>query len=83
MKSRKPQEPSQASLRDIPEIDLAKAKFLGRGLHAKRIRERMRYLPIERALFDQLGGTAGILAILRAIAKAAPRTRPARKRSAA
>src|SRR5438105_12491199 len=55
-KKGKHEEPSKASLREIPEIDFATAKSLGRGLFAKSIRERMRYLPIERELFDRLGG---------------------------
>ena len=82
-KNRKHEEPSKASLREIPEIDFATARFLGRGLHAKRMRQRMRYMPIERELFDRLGGTAGILAILRAIANAAPGSRPGKKRRTA
>ena len=82
-KKRKHEEPSKASLREIPEVDFATAKFLGRGLYAKRMRERMRYLPIERELFDRLGGTPGILAILRAIADATPGSRTGKKRRAA
>jgi hypothetical protein len=81
-KSRKNEGPSKASLREIPEIDFSKAKFLGRGLYAKRMRERMRYVPLDRALFERLGGTAGILAILRAIADVAP-ARPAKRKKAA
>ena len=33
-KTRKAVEPSKASLREIPEIDFDKLKFLGRGLYA-------------------------------------------------
>jgi len=78
---RKHEEPSKASLREIPEIDFSKAKFLGRGLFAKKMREKMRYMPIDRELFDRLGGTAGILSILRAIAEVAP-SKPARRKAA-
>ena len=82
-KKRKHEEPSRASLREIPEIDFSTAKLLGRGIYAKRMRERMRYLPIERELFDRLGGTSGILTILRAIADATPGARGPKKRKAA
>ena len=34
----KTSEPSRASLREIPEIDLAKVKFLGRGRHVEKAR---------------------------------------------
>ena len=80
-KDRKHDEPSKASLRDMLEIDFSKAKFLGRGLYAKRVREAVRYVPVDTALFDPLGGTEGILNILRAVASVAP-SKPARKKSA-
>lgn len=80
-KTRKHEEPSKASLKEMPEIDFSTAKVLGRGLYAKRMRESMRYVPVERELFERLGGTEGILNVLRAVASVAP-SKPARKKSA-
>jgi hypothetical protein len=64
----KTSEPSRASLREIPEIDLAKVKFLGRGRYVEKARRSFDTLVVDRKVLDALGGPDAVINILQTLA---------------
>ena len=62
-------EPSRASLREIPEVDLSSARVLGRGRHVDRARRSFEMLVIDRKVLKVLGGEEAVIDILQALAK--------------
>jgi len=64
----KTSEPSRTSLREIPEIDLAKVKFLGRGRHVEKARRSFDTLVVDRKVLDALGGPDAVINILQTLA---------------
>jgi hypothetical protein len=78
--SRSP-EPSRASLREIPEVDLSSARVLGRGRHVERARRSFDTLVIDKRVLKALGGEEAVMDILQAPARSITATR--RKRRAA
>jgi hypothetical protein len=74
-------EPSRASLREIPEVDLSSARVLGRGRHVEKARRSFEMLVIDRKVLKVLGGEEAVIDILQALAKSITANR--RKRRAA
>jgi hypothetical protein len=74
-------EPSRASLREIPEIDLSSARVLGRGRHVERARRSFDTLVVDKRVLNILGGEEAVIDILQALAKSIASSR--RKRRAA
>jgi hypothetical protein len=66
--TQKSAEPSRASLREIPELDLSKVKVLGRGRHVARARRSFDTLIVDRKVLDALGGHDAVLNILQTLA---------------
>ena len=77
----KSREPSRASLREIPEVDLSSARVLGRGRHVERARRSFDTLVIDKRVLKALGGEEAVMDILQALARSITATR--RKRRAA
>jgi hypothetical protein len=75
-------EPSAASLREIPEIDLAGYRPVGRGRHTQKARGSFETLVLDKKLVDALGGVERIAEILHAIASAMMKRKPRRRRAA-
>lgn len=61
-------EPSRASLREIPEIDLSSAVPLGRGRHLEKARRSFDTLLVDRKVLKTLGGHDAVLTILQTLA---------------
>jgi hypothetical protein len=74
-------EPSRASLREIPEVDLASALALGRGRHVEKARRSFDTLVVDRNVLKVLGGHDAVVGILQALATSVAAGR--RKRRAA
>jgi hypothetical protein len=68
-------DPSKASLRVMPEVDPARQRFLGRGLHRERARRSFATLLVERDVLERLGGEEGVGEILRTLARAVGKKR--------
>ncbi len=79
--TQKTSEPSKASLREIPEIDLSKVRVLGRGRHVERARRSFDTVLVERRVLDTLGGPDAVVNILQTLAASVSAGR--KKRSAA
>ena len=77
-------EPSKASLREMPEIDFSKQRPVSRGRHAAKARRSLEILVIDKKVSEALGGPTAIIQILNAIAQGLADARePKRKRRAA
>ncbi len=63
-------EPSKASLEEMPELDLSRVRVLGRGRHVGRVRRSVEFLALDKKLVKKLGGPEGVRAILTALAGA-------------
>jgi len=78
--TRNTREPSRASLREIPEIDLSSARVLGRGRLVEKARRSFDSLIVDKRVLKALGGQDAVIAILEVLAKsvqAGRRRRPA------
>ena len=62
-------EPSLASLREIPEVDLTSAVVLGRGRHVSKARRSFESLIVDKRVLNVLGGHDAVLGILEVLAK--------------
>jgi hypothetical protein len=61
-------EPSKASLEEMPEIDFSKMKVIGRGRHYERARRSLEVIVLDKKLVKKLGGPEGVRALLTAVA---------------
>jgi hypothetical protein len=74
------QEPSAASLREIPEIDFSKHKRLERGRYAERARQSLEIFALDKQLVATLGGPDAVREILESLVSGLQK---AKKRKAA
>ena len=74
-------EPSKASLREMPEIDMTSHIVLGRGRHVEAARRSIESVVLDKRAVDLLGGAEGVRAIVDALAKSITASR--KKRPAA
>ncbi len=63
-------EPSRASLREIPEVDVATARIIGRGKHVARAQRSFETVAIDKSLLKLFGGPVALITLLETIAKA-------------
>jgi hypothetical protein len=71
-------EPSKSSLREMPEVDFAKATRLPRGKYAEQARRSFAVAIVEPELFARFGSSAAINAALRALVEAADTVKPSK-----
>ncbi len=69
-------EPSNRSLRDIPEVDFSRMKRLRRGKYAEKARRSFAVALVEPELFARFGSSEAINDALRAVVKAAGTMKP-------
>ena len=62
-------EPSKASLREMPEIDFATARVLGRGRLVEKARRSLEMILVDKKVLKTLGGPEALIGILDALAK--------------
>lgn len=72
-------EPSRRSLREIPEIDLSRARRLRRGKYAEKARRSFAVALVEPELFARFGSSEAINDALRAVIEAADTVKPPAK----
>lgn len=68
--STKNDEPSRASLQEMPEVDLHRQRKVSRGRYAARARRSLEVLVVDKKVVAALGGADAIPGILRALAEA-------------
>ena len=68
-------DPSKASLREMPEVDPTRQRFLGRGLHLEKARRSFAPLLVERDVLERLGGEEAVGEILRTLSRAVGKKR--------
>jgi hypothetical protein len=64
-------EPSKRDLREIPEVDFARAKRLSRGKYAEKARRSFAVAILDAKLFARFGSSEAIRAALQALVEAA------------
>jgi hypothetical protein len=74
---KKKPEPSQASLRAIPEVDFTRFRRLRRGKYAARARRAFAVALIEPEVFARFGSSEAVSAALRALIEASESIRAA------
>jgi len=74
----KSDEPSRASLAEMPEVDFTKVSKLSRGKYTARARRSLEVLTLDKKLVTALGGPDAVAAILRALAAALAKPRKRR-----
>jgi hypothetical protein len=78
----KSDEPSRASLAEMPEVDFTKVGKLSRGKYAERARRSLEVLTLDKKLVTSLGGPDAVAGILRALAAALGERKPKKRRAA-
>ncbi len=78
----KTDEPSKASLAEMPEVDFSRFTKLSRGRYAERARRSLEVLVLDKKLVAALGGADRVAGILRALADAVGEKKPKKRRAA-
>ena len=78
----KSDEPSKASLAEMPEIDFSRVGKVSRGKYAQRARRSLEILVLDKKIVAALGGPDRVAGILRALAGAIGGTKPKKHRAA-
>jgi hypothetical protein len=78
----KSDEPSKASLAEMPEVDFSRLGKLSRGRHAERARRSLEVLVLDKTIVAALGGPDRVAGILRALAEAVGEKKPKRRPAA-
>ena len=65
-KTTKSDEPSKASLAEMPEVDFSRLGKLSRGKYAQRARRSLEVIVLDKKLVARLGGPDRVAGILRA-----------------
>jgi len=78
----KSDEPSKASLADMPEIDFSRLGKLSRGKYTERARRSLEIVVLDKKLVGALGGPDRVAGILRALAEAVGENKPRKHRAA-
>ena len=78
-KTTKTDEPSKASLEEMPEVDFSRVGKVTRGKYAARARRSLEVLVIDKKVSRTLGGPDAIRAILTALARAVEDTKKRRR----
>lgn len=75
-------EPSKASLAEMPEIDFSRVGKASRGKYAERARRSLEVIVLDKKVVAALGGPDRVAAILRALAEALGDKKPKKPRAA-
>jgi hypothetical protein len=78
----KTDEPSKASLAEMPEVDFSRLSKLSRGKYAARARRSLEVVVLDKKLVAALGGADKVAGILRAVADAVGEKKPKKRRAA-
>jgi hypothetical protein len=78
----KSDEPSKASLAEMPEVDFSRLGKLSRGKYAERARRSLEVVVLDKKLVASLGGADKVAGILRALAEALGDVKPKKHRAA-
>ena len=78
----KTDEPSKASLAEMPGVDFARLGKLSRGKYAERARRSLEVIVLDKKLVATLGGADSVAGILRALADAIGEKKPKKRRTA-
>jgi hypothetical protein len=78
----KSDEPSKASLAEMPEVDFSHLGKLSRGKYAERARRSLEVLVLDKKVVAALGGPDRVAGILRALAGVFAETKPKKRRAA-
>jgi hypothetical protein len=78
----KSDEPSKASLAEMPEVDFSRLGKLSRGKYAERARRSLEIVVLDKKLVASLGGADKVAGILRALAEALGDGKPKKHRAA-
>jgi len=81
-KTTKSDEPSKASLAEMPEVDFSRLGKLSRGKYAQRARRSLDVIVLDKKLVATLGGPDRVAGILRAGADAVGEKKPKKRRAA-
>jgi len=78
----KTDEPSKASLDEMPEVDFSGLGKLSRGKYAARARRSLEVIVLDKKLVKALGGPDRVAGILHALAEAVGEKKPKKRRAA-
>jgi len=78
----KTDEPSKASVAEMPEVDFSRVGKLSRGRYAERARRSLEVVVLDKKLVAALGGPDRVAGILRAVADAVGEKKPKKRRAA-
>jgi hypothetical protein len=78
----KSDEPSKASLAEMPEVDFSRVGKLSRGKYAERGRRSLEVVVLDKKVVAALGGADRVAGILRALADAIGEKKPKKHRAA-
>jgi hypothetical protein len=78
----KSDEPSKASLAEMPEVDFSRLGKLSRGKYAERARRSLEVVVLDKKLVAALGDADRVAGILRALADAVGEKKPRKRRAA-
>jgi hypothetical protein len=81
-KTTKTDEPSKASLAEMPEVDFSRLGKLSRGKYAERARRSLEVIVVDKKLVKALGGPDRVAGVLHALAAALGEKKPKKRRAA-
>jgi hypothetical protein len=81
-KTTKTDEPSKASLAEMPEVDFSRLGKLSRGKYVERARRSLEVIVVDKKLVKALGGPDRVAGVLHALAEALGEKKPKKRRAA-
>jgi hypothetical protein len=81
-KTMKTNEPSKASLAEMPEVDFSRLGKLSRGKYVERARRSLEVIVVDKKLVKALGGPDRVAGVLHALAEALGEKKPKKRRAA-
>jgi hypothetical protein len=81
-KTIKTDEPSKASLAEMPEVDFSRLGKLSRGKYVERARRSLEVIVVDKKVVKALGGPDCVAGVLRALAEALGEKKPKKRRAA-
>jgi hypothetical protein len=81
-KTMKTNEPSKASLAEMPEVNFSRLGKLSRGKYVERARRSLEVIVVDKKLVKALGGPDRVAGVLHALAEALGEKKPKKRRAA-
>jgi hypothetical protein len=78
----KTDEPSRASLAEMPQVDFSRLGKLSRGKYVERARRSLEVIVVDKKLVKALGGPDRVAGVLHALAEALGEKKPKKRRVA-